>query len=138
MGPRTYFTLFLGHPVYLNIKSKQQAMTCNSHENVVKSQNLKAANYLYFSIKKMRFIFKLKMTTFLVCPEMFDLLTTKRQLIKAWWEMTWGFWYFLINQIQAVKRKRCTKIIKIINRVKTLDFNLARPDLWDLIGCFLF
>ena len=77
-------------------------------------------------------------TMFLVCPEMFDLLTTKHQLIKPWWEMTWGFWYFLINQIQAVKRKRCTKIIKIIYRVKTSDYNMERTDLRALIGFVLF
>ena len=75
---------------------------------------------------------------FLACPEMFNLLTTKHHLIKPWWEMTWGFWYFLINQIQAVKRKRCTKIIKIIYRVKTSDYNMERTDLRALIGFVLF
>ena len=83
------------------------------------------------------FIFYI-ITMFLVCPEMFDLMRTKHQLIKPWWEMTWGFWYFLINQIQAVKRKRCTKIIKIIYRVKTSDFNLTKTNLWTLTGCDLF
>ena len=55
-----------------------------------------------------------------------QVLLITNKLIMARWEMTSGFWYFLINQIQAVKRKRWTKIVKIVYRVKISNNDLLQ------------